>query len=65
MVILIVWIAFILSEQRKKFESHKKVCKNKDFCNVIIPSKDILECNQYHKSDKAQFIPYTDLECVK
>ena len=41
------------------------MCKNKDFCNVIIPSKDILECNQYHKSDKAQFIPYTDLECVK
>ena len=23
-----------------KPESHKKVCENKDFCNVIMPSKD-------------------------
>ena len=25
----------------KKLESHKKACKNKDFCNVIMPSIDI------------------------
>ena len=24
----------------KKIESHKKVCENKDFCNVIKPSED-------------------------
>ena len=32
-----------------KLESHKKICKNKDFCNVIMPSGDtkILEFNQY------------------
>ena len=34
-----------------KLESHKKVCKNKNFCNVIILSEDtkILEFNQYQK----------------
>ena len=36
----------------KKLESHKKLGKNKDFRNVIIPSEDtkILEFNQYQKS---------------
>ena len=31
----------------KKLESHKKVCENKDFCNVIMPYEDtkILEFN--------------------
>ena len=50
----------------KNPESHKKVCENKDFCNVIMPSKDtkILEFNQYQKSDKAPFIIYADLECI-
>ena len=34
---------------RKRLESHKKVCKNKNFCNVIMPSEDttILEFNKY------------------
>ena len=37
---------------KSKLESHKKVCKNKDFCNVIMPSEDtkILEFNQNQKS---------------
>ena len=41
----------------------KKVCKNKDFCSVEIPSDDnkILEFNQYRKFDKAPFIIYEDL----
>ena len=32
-----------------KRESHKNVCQNKDFCNVVMTSKDIkiLEFNQY------------------
>ena len=31
-----------------KRESHQKLCENKDFCNVIMPSEDtkILEFNQ-------------------
>ena len=39
-------------------------CENKDFCNIVMPSKDnrILEFNQYQKSDKAPFIIYADLE---
>ena len=49
-----------------KRESHKKVCKNKDFCNVVMPFEDtkMLEFNQYKKSDKAPFIIYADLECL-
>ena len=42
------------------------VCENKDFCSVIMRSKDtkILELNQYQKSDKAPFIIYADLQCI-
>ena len=49
-----------------KLESHKTLCKNKKFCNVIMPSEDtkILEFNQYPKSDKAPFIICTDFECI-
>ena len=50
----------------KKLRSHKKVRKNKDFCNTIKPSEDtkILEFNQYQKSDKAPSVNYADLECI-
>ena len=49
MAIFIVWIVFIPLEKKNKLESHKKVCENKNFCNVIMPSEDtkILEFNQY------------------
>ena len=51
---------------KNKLESHKRVCKNKDFSNIIILSGDtkILEFNQYQKSDKASFVAYADLECL-
>ena len=47
-----------------KRESHKKLCENKDFCNVIMPSQDnkISEFNLSQKSDKVSFIIYADLE---
>ena len=34
---------------KNKLELHKRVCENKDFCNVIMPFEDtkILELNQY------------------
>ena len=34
---------------KNKLESLQNVCDNKDFCNTIMPSGDIiiLECNQY------------------
>ena len=65
MVIFIVWNVFISLEQ-KKLQLHKKVCENKDFCNVIMSSEDskILEFNRYQKSDKAPFFIYADLECI-
>ena len=49
-----------------KLESHKKVCENKDFCNIVMPSEEtrILQLNQYQKPDKAPFITYADLECL-
>ena len=45
------------------------VCKNKDFCNVVMPSEDtkILAFNQYQfnqKYYKAPFIIYGDRECI-
>ena len=51
---------------KNKLKSHKRVCENKDFCNVIMLSEDtkILEFNQYQKSDKTPFIIYADLECI-
>ena len=34
---------------KNKLKSRKRVCENKDFCNVIMPSYDtkVLESNQY------------------
>ena len=51
---------------KNKLESHKRVCENKDFCNVTISFEDtkILEFDQYQKFDKAPFIIYADLECI-
>ena len=51
---------------KNRLESHKMAYKNKDFCNVNMPSDDtkILEFNQYQKSDKAPFIIYVDLKCI-
>ena len=51
---------------RKKSESHKKACENKDFCNIVMPSEatKILEFTQYQKSYKALFTIYTDFECL-
>ena len=65
MVIFINWIVFILLEQKANL-NRIRVCETKDFCNVIMSSKDteILEFNQYQKFDKVPFIIYADLECI-
>ena len=65
MVIFIVWVPLISLEQKTNLNRVKN-CKNKDFCNVIMPSEDtkILKHNWYKKSDKAPFIIYADLEYV-
>ena len=43
-----------------KLKSHDKVCKNKDFCGIVMPSEkdNILEFNPYMKSDKMTYIIY-------
>ena len=47
-----------------KLKSHEKVCKNKDFFFILISSEkdNILEFNQYMKSDKLPSIIYADIE---
>ena len=49
-----------------KLKSHEKVCKNKYFCGILMPSeKDkILEFNQYMKSDKMPYTIYADIESL-
>ena len=46
---------------KNKLESHQKVCENKDFSNVIMPSEEIkiLQLNQYQKLDKAHNLLFT------
>ena len=47
-----------------RLKSHEKVCKNKDFCGIAMPSEKnkILEFNQHMKSDKMPYIIYADIE---
>ena len=44
--------------------SHKNVCQNKDFRNILIFTEDtkVLERNQYQKSGKTPFIIYAGRE---
>ena len=41
-----------------KLKSHENVCKNKDFCWIVMPPEkdNILEFNQYMTSDKMSYI---------
>ena len=52
------------TENKLKF--HEKVCKNKDFCGIVMLSEgnNILEFNQYTKSDKVPHIIYVDIEAL-
>ena len=64
-MVFILWIVIISLEQ-KKLEWHWKVCENKTFFHITMPSEDpwMLEFDQYHKSDKAPSIIYVDCECL-
>ena len=48
------------------FKSHEKVCKNKDFCGIVMPfGKDnILKFNQYINSDKIPYFIFTGFESL-
>ena len=49
-----------------KLETHKKICKNRDYCHVEMPNKDnkIIKYNQGEMSIRSPFIIYADLECL-
>ena len=49
-----------------KLKSHKRVCKNKDFCVILRSSgkNNILEFNQYVKSGKIPYIIHADIESL-
>ena len=44
----------------------KKICENRDYCNVEIPNEanKIIKYNQGEKSIKSPFIIDADLECL-
>ena len=46
---------------------HKKICKSKDSCGIVMSSVDtnILELNQYQKSNQRASIIYADLESIE
>ena len=56
----------ILLEKKMNLKPHEKVCKNKDSCGIVMPSKtnEILKFNQYIKSDKMLYIIYADIESL-
>ena len=49
-----------------KLKSHEKIRKNKDFCEIVMPSEkdNISEFNQYIKSDEMPYIIYADIESL-
>ena len=53
-------------ETANKLESHKKLCRNKDFSIIAMYPEDteISQFNQNQKFDKAQFVIYAHLVCL-
>ena len=51
---------------KNKFELHKKICENHNYCHVEMPTKDnnTIKYNQGEKSIKLPFVVYADLECL-
>ena len=57
---------FHLYRTKNKLEVHKKICENRDYCHVEMPTKDnnTIIYNQGEKSIKLPFVVYADLECL-
>ena len=51
---------------KRKLEKHERVCKDHDFCEIILPDENnkILKCNSGEYSLKVPLIIYSDLECL-
>ena len=49
-----------------KLNVHKKVCENRNYCKIEMPSNDnnFIRYNQGEKSLKLPFVIYADLECI-
>ena len=52
--------------KESKLKSHQKLCKKKDFCGIVMPSEkdNMLEVNQYMKSDKIPYIICADIKSL-
>ena len=55
---------FCAYSTKNKFEAHKKICENHDYCHVEMPTKDnnTIKYNQGEKSIKLLFVVHADLE---
>ena len=51
---------------KNKLKYNEKICNKKDFCGTVMQSEkdNILEFNQYVKSDKMPDIVYADIESL-
>ena len=51
---------------KNKLEAHKKICENRDYCRVEMPTKDnnTIKYNYGEKPIKLPFVLYADLECL-
>ena len=51
---------------KNMIKSHEEVCKNRYFCLIVMPSEkeNILEFNQYMKSDEMSYIIYVGIESL-
>ena len=51
---------------KNKLEAHEKICKNRDYCHVEMPTNynNLIKYNQGEKSIKLPFVVYADLECL-
>ena len=57
---------FCAYSTKNKLEVHKKICKNHNYCDVEMPTKDnnTIKYNQGEKSIKLPFVVYADIECL-
>ena len=57
---------FCAYSTKNKFEAHKKICENHDYCHAEMPTRDnnTTKYNQGEKSMKLPFTIYADLECL-
>ena len=51
---------------KNKLEAHKKICENREYCRVEMPTKDnnTIKYNHGEKSIKLPFLVYADLESL-